>query len=123
MNRFNQYFANDFKACRLLAYARDHCRNRDVSLYQIPGEMECVGVTDGTDKWIAPAVESIFSVNVKQLLRDIFDGKPIPSPRPPASSRVRLEVDDPEPEPRRRQRVRLEEVVVAPKRSSRVILA
>jgi hypothetical protein len=122
MNRFNHYFANDFKACRLLAYARDHCRNRDVRLYQIPGQMECVGVSDGTDSWIAPAVESIFSVNVKQMLRDISDGKPVPSPRPLASSRVRLEeAEDPEP-PLRTRRVKLDDDQPT-KRSTRVLLA
>lgn len=128
MSRFNSYFANDFRACRLLAYAHDHCRDREVRLYQIPGEMECVGVTDGTDSWIAPAVESIFSVNVKQLLRDIFDGKQIPAPTKPVARGGRVKLEDPEPDPPLRpRRVRLDDPVVIGSsitpRSRRVVLA
>lgn len=83
MSKFNAYFMNDFVACRLLAYARDVYRNRDVRIYQVPGEWDFVGVTDGVDKWIAPISANPFSVNVGRLLEDIKAGKPNPKPTQP----------------------------------------
>lgn len=75
MSRFNSYFSSHFAGCRLLAQANDPHRNRDVKLYQFPGEFDYVGVTDGHESWVAPAVASIFSVNVKRILDDIKEGK------------------------------------------------
>lgn len=111
MSMFNQYFANHFGSCRLLAYARDPHRERDVKLYVIPGHWDCVGVTDGTDCWIAPSVKGHLcfkNVDVWQLLADLHDGK-LPTPKP-LQARRRLLIDDepaptPAPAPRVRRRI------------------
>lgn len=66
-----------FSSCRLLATARDHCRQRDVKIFALPGEFDHVGVTDATDAWIAPAAPSIFSVDVMDLLRRIRLGEDV----------------------------------------------
>jgi hypothetical protein len=97
MNRFNQYMNNGFSGCRLLAYARDNCRHRDVRIYQVPGFVEEVGVTDGTDSWIAPVIADPFSVNIRQIMRDLFDGKPIPAPIKPGPKSARIKLLPPEP--------------------------
>jgi len=59
----------------LLANARDEHRNRDVRLYLMPGEFDTVGVTDGTDAWVAPVIADPFSVNIIQIMKDVRDGK------------------------------------------------
>lgn len=81
MNRFNQYMMSHFRDCRLLASAYDHCRHRAVRLYHIPGEFAFVGVTDGTDAWVAPVVADPFSVHVGRLLAAIQAGAPMPRVR------------------------------------------
>jgi hypothetical protein len=108
MSRFNSYFANDFASCRLLAYARDPHRERDVRIYLMPGDIENVGVTDGVDKWICPVICNPFSVNIIQLVKDIQSGVVIPKPEPPGSqgkgARRRLfnhDVPTPQPAARR----------------------
>lgn len=88
MSRFNNYFANDFASCRLLAYARDPHRERDVRIYLMPGDIENVGITDGVDKWICPVIANPFSVDIVKLVRMICDGVPIPKPMPPGASRT-----------------------------------
>lgn len=74
MSRFNNYMNSHFAACTLLAEARDNCRNRDVRVYAVPGYTDCVGVTDGTDSWIAPVSASIFSVNIERQMQDMNAG-------------------------------------------------
>lgn len=98
-----------FASCTLLAYARDHCRERDVRLYLLPETDSCVGVADGTDAWIAPVSASVFSVNVERIIADFRAGKGLPKPVPPQRGRVR--------------RVLSEDVVVTPeKRIRRVFI-
>lgn len=75
MSRYNALLSSHFSSCQLLAEARDPHRNRDVKLYKLPGEFAYVGVSDGVESWIAPAVASIFSVNVVRILQDIAAGK------------------------------------------------
>ena len=106
MSRFNRFMEAHFAGCRLLAKARDNCRNRDVSIYQVPGEFETVGVSDGTDCWMAPVAADPFSVSVKRILDDLREGK---SPAPVISTkRTRVRVDAPQDEqPKERTRVRL----------------
>lgn len=89
MSRFNHYFNNSFASCRHLANAFDPHRNRDVRIYQIPGEVECVGVSDGVDKWIAPVVAELFTVNILKLMRDLQDGIPIKLPVMSGQKRTR----------------------------------
>lgn len=104
MSRYNNYFANGFRACRLLAYARDNHRNRDVRIYAMPGEFSVVGVTDDTDCWIAPVSADPFSVNITRLMKDLGEGKPLPPPKPPGESgRVRKSLVTDNPSPTRRK--------------------
>jgi len=103
MANWKTYLNSDFAGCRLLAYARDHCRNRDVRLFLIPGEWEAVGVTDGLDKWIAPAVRDIMSVDIPGLLKRIQAGEEIPKPTPLVRKPREALVMDAEPKPRRRE--------------------
>lgn len=80
MASFKHYFNSRFAGCRLLAEAFDQHRNRNVSIYQIPGHIDVVGVSDTIDRWIAPVAPELFSVNIYQLMRDLHDGKDIKLP-------------------------------------------
>jgi hypothetical protein len=44
MNRFNEYMSSNFRSggCRLIARARDNCRNRDVTIHAMPGYWDVV---------------------------------------------------------------------------------
>ena len=75
MSRYNHLINDHFRSCLLLAKAYDPHRNRQVMLRAIPGQFEFVGVSDGVDAWIAPAVASCFSVNVQRILQDLQNGK------------------------------------------------
>lgn len=79
--RYNHHFANHFGSCLLLAHARDPHRERDVQLRMLPGEFEVVGVTDGTDAWIAPVAGDPFGVGIKRILDGVREGR-MPSPQP-----------------------------------------
>ena len=89
MSYFNRYFNTNFAGCRLLAYARDPHRERDVSIYLMPGNITEVGVTDGVDKWICPVICNPFSVDIIKLVRAICDGESIPTPVRPGQSKAR----------------------------------
>lgn len=111
MANWKTYMNSDFAGCRLLAYAHDLCRNRDVRLYLIPGEWDAVGVTDGVDRWIAPAVRDIMSVDIPDLLKRLQAGETLPKPEPftlPRRKRESLAPDE-EPQPRKRTRVAVED--------------
>lgn len=104
MSRFNSHFRNSFGTCRLIAKAWDHCRNRDVNIYQIPGEHDVVGIHDGTDSWVAPIRDEIFSVPIAKLVSDLHNGIQIKLPvvcgQPIKTARRRLISDgDPNPLP------------------------
>lgn len=90
MSRFTFYLRNGFDSCRLLAKTRDVHRDRDVSVYALPGEFEYVGVHDGVDKWIAPVIANPFSVDVRKLLANISSGVSTPEEAPTTKARVRL---------------------------------
>jgi hypothetical protein len=62
MGKFTTFMNAHFKSsgCRLIARAFDKCRSRRVELYAVPGYWDCVGVSDGTDAWIAPATAGLF---------------------------------------------------------------
>jgi len=45
-----------------------------VKIFELPGLDECVGVSDGTDAWIAPVVADPFSVNIKRVLEQFRNG-------------------------------------------------
>lgn len=98
MSKFNTYFANDFAACKLLATTHDPHRNRNVRLFLVPGEENCVGVTDGVDKWIAPVAGDPFGINIRQVIHDVRSGKP-PYQASPPGGRRRLLIDQPPQEP------------------------
>lgn len=75
MSRFNAYMSNHFGSCMLLAESYDPHRQRDVKIYRVPGEDAYVGVTDGTDSWIAPVVADLFTCNIKRIMDDLHAGK------------------------------------------------
>lgn len=96
MNRYNRYMSNHFSECRLLAHAHDNARDRAVQIHLIPGEFAVVGITDGTDAWIAPVVQGSMyfkRVDVWQMLQDLQAGKELPSPTP-VSARRRVAIED-----------------------------
>lgn len=108
MNRFNAYMNNHFAGCKLLAESWDDSRKRDVRMYVVPGFVDCIGITDGTDSWISPVSASCFSVNIERQMRDLFagDGSFSVIRRQGSNSmprrRVSLKPDVPTPAPRRR---------------------
>lgn len=123
MANWKHYINSDFSGCRLLAYARDYCRDRDVRIFLIPGQADAVGITDGVDRWIAPVRADVFSVNVERLLADLQAGKELPKPVPPVKrSRVALEPENEGQLPIRKPRVALVETPATPRRA-RVQLA
>lgn len=96
MADWKRHMNSGFSNCRLLAYARDNCRNRDVKIFQIPHVWDAVGVSDGVDSWIAPTIADPFSVNIKRMMQDLLEGKQIPTPTPPGPARRRaIILDDP----------------------------
>lgn len=111
--RFNQYMNAHFAGCRLLARARDECRNRDVSLFQVPGHWDVVGVTDGTDSWIAPTSAGPFfktaTGDVADIMRRLQAGEELPPPPDAPRKRARLVLEDDAPPPPRKPRQRIEE--------------
>jgi hypothetical protein len=74
MPNYKHYLTSTFSGCRLLANAHDHCRNREVKIYEIPNEPSIVGIFDGCDRWIAPARAELFSVNIEKVQRSIREG-------------------------------------------------
>jgi hypothetical protein len=97
--KFNHYFANHFRDCRLLVTGFDPHRQREMRVHLIPGEFDYVGVTDGVDAWIAPssvAPSDLFE-KVRAALADIRAGR---EPKPAGSTRRRVLIDDdPQPSP------------------------
>lgn len=76
MSRYNHLFANHFGSCRLLKVGRDPHRERDVKIYAIPGEFDVVGISDGTDSWVAP-VATGFLEDVRKILVRIQAGEDV----------------------------------------------
>lgn len=115
MGKYNHHFANHFGSCRLIATGWDPHRNRDIQLHLIPGELECVGVTDGVDAWVAP-IATPFLSDVHKALQALWKGEDVrfpillPKQRPggdPAPRRPRQRVSlDEEPEIAPRERTR-----------------
>lgn len=111
--RFNKFMQSHFAGCRLLAHARDTCRNRQVKVYALPGEFDVVGVSDGVDAWMAPVVADPFTVNVGRLLQQIREGKdPAVAGTQAGTSRprMRISLDDAPAQPTegvRRERPRV----------------
>jgi len=108
MNRFNHYLISHFNGCRLLAESDDLYRKRPVRLFLMPGEFEVVGVTDGTDAWIAPVTPQCFRVDVADIVKRIRVGEPVAVHRH-ATPRTRHILVEEEPKPAQRTRVMLEE--------------
>lgn len=110
MSRFNHHFNNHFSSCKLLAEAHDPHRNRDVSVYLIPGTVEVVGVSDGVDAWVAPALAHCFSVNIPDLLRKLSVGEftgPVRRQAPMPAKRERRALVEAPTQPIRRERRQL----------------
>lgn len=93
-----------FDNCLHLASTRDPYRDRDVRIYALPGEFDVVGVSDGTDAWIAPVSANPFigqGVNIKAILGSVRDGT-FRSAAATGVTRRRIIVQQPEPSPSRR---------------------
>lgn len=106
---YKHHLTNHWAGCRLLAKTRDNCRNRDVQLFLIPGDFDYVGVTDGTDAWVAPShVPSIFGVDVKPLLDQIRKGVDVRPVENMSRARVRLApIEEPKVQPQENNRARV----------------
>lgn len=100
--RYNHHIQAHFGACVLLAKAHDPHRARDVRVHALPGEFDVVGISDGTDAWVAPAVCRPFGVDTVRLLAQLRD-----TGMSPRSARVRhtLTTDAPAPTGKPRRRV------------------
>lgn len=72
--RYNRHFENHFGSCVLLAKTHDPYRDRDVQLRLIPGEFDVVGVTDGTDAWVAPVSGDPFSLGISRIIESVRAG-------------------------------------------------
>ena len=115
MSRFNSFMNGHFAGCTLIAESFDHCRNRTVKVFMLPGETEAVGVSDGTDAWIAPVIANPFSFDLIELFKKFADGikveLPLRSKEVPVKIGTRsrhklMEAEsDPEPPPRQRRTV------------------
>lgn len=107
MANYKYYFGNGFAGCRLLAETYDNHRSRKVRVFQVPGEWDTVGVTDGVDSWIAPVAADPFRVNVADLLKRIRAGEAVAVVQQAKPTRHRL-IDETAPQthqdaPRRRR--------------------
>lgn len=87
MARYNHHFANHFGGCRLLKSGHDPHRNRPVKIYAIPGEFDVVGISDGTDAWIAP-VATGFLEDVRKMLVRIQQGEDVHAVYAPSRRRI-----------------------------------
>lgn len=92
--KYNRHFQDHFRSCQLLKTGHDPHRNRRVEIRFIPGEYEVVGITDGTDAWVAP-VSTGFLEDVRKLLERIRAGDRIePIYEAPKKSRERVKLSD-----------------------------
>lgn len=129
MGKFTAFMNSHFASsgCRLIARAHDKCRNRNVSIYALPGYWDCVGVSDGTDAWIAPASAGLFfgtaTGDCADLMRRLQAGEelpPIPDPPPNALRRPRIALLD--EEPRRARVIPVDDDITTPRRTRRALL-
>lgn len=74
MASWKPYIEQHFSSCKHIASSYDHCRQRDVKIFLVPGEFTHVGVSDGTDAWIAPVAADPFSVNIRTVISSVIDG-------------------------------------------------
>ena len=92
--KYNRYFINHFRDCRLLVSGYDPHRVRQVEIRLIPGEWDVVGISDGIDAWVAPiVVDSPLFQKARSVMADIRNGK---DPKP-LEARRRVLIDDEEP--------------------------
>jgi hypothetical protein len=132
VSKFNLYLNNHFAGygCRLIARARDTSRGRDVTIHAIPGYWDVVGVSDGTDAWIAPTAAGPFfktsTGDVGKIMKALEAGDPLPPvPDAPQASPGRRRVillDDSDASPPRRSRTPLEPAGTAVAQGRRHVL-
>lgn len=125
MANFKLYMNSNYAGCRLVATGYDPHRKRDVRMYQIPGEPEALGVSDGTDRWIAP-LSSPFLKPVLDAIRQSVSGEAVTFPvvlqeRPGGAvgqrrERRRIQHDEPQAAPRQRRVIIREEPTPARQR-------
>lgn len=73
---YNHHLKTHFGSCRLLKVGRDPHRERDVKIHAIPGEFDVVGISDGTDSWIAPIATGFLEDVRKALVQLQAGGNP-----------------------------------------------
>lgn len=100
----HHHLTNHFGNCQLLAVARDVHRGRDVRIYLVPGWPDThVGVSDGTDAWIAPVVADPFTVRIAEVITKVrngtFTGPVTPEKAQHARKRLTLDVEAPQQAP------------------------
>lgn len=105
--KYNHYMNSHFSGCQVIAKARDTCRERDVKIFRIPGYWDVVGVSDGTDSWIAPVSAGLFfrttSGDVADIMRRLQAGEPLgPIPDAPGRRQRVALIEDELPAARRR---------------------
>lgn len=106
MTRFNFFMNTHFSSCRLIARARDLCRNRNVTIHQIPGYWDVVGISDGIDSWVAPVISAgpffrTATGDVEHIMKCLQAGDPLPPVPDAPRRRVTLTETSDSPPPRR----------------------
>lgn len=102
---YKSWISSHFGACMHIATTFDPHRKRQVRVYALPGEFENVGISDGTDAWIAPVIANPFAgqgVDVKAIIGQIREGTfkgPVTGAmeRLSSSGRRRILIGDPPP--------------------------
>lgn len=70
----NRHLNSHFAGCLLLAKGYDEYRKREVQLFMLPGEFNLVGISDGTDSWLAPVSADPLRLNVRAVLESVRNG-------------------------------------------------
>jgi hypothetical protein len=95
MSSFKHWMSVKFEGCRHIASTHDPYRKRDVKVFAMPGDFELVGISDGTDSWIAPVSANPFvsqGIDVKKLLSQLREGTLV-APADSSRTRHRIIID------------------------------
>jgi hypothetical protein len=76
MAAWKNYLNSHFSGCRKVAEGFDPHRQREIKVYAIPGEFDCVGQSDGTDAFIVP-LSTPFMSNVAKAMKALLAGEDI----------------------------------------------
>lgn len=67
---WNYHMGNHFESCRLIATGYDPYCKAEVRYFMLPGNFECVGVSDGCHSHVVPLTSIAPSINRLQGLVD-----------------------------------------------------